>query len=120
MFGRQEIEYRGKMSDSFPAWAFQMATRYALNPIEYSKVENYLKENFGRKKAKVTYAEIIQMSPYGVCETMVVISSCVEIGGKHFHILQALTMYISSSVSSVSKHDYVFGDYDGNVIFEVA
>ena len=109
------ISYNGKMTDEIFAWAFTTATNYAYDHNS-RKIDEYLKEKHGRKRIKVDWADIRQISPYGSMYTMAITSTWFTVDKKQYQILQVITMYISEAVSSVVGHDIVLGDADGFIM----
>jgi hypothetical protein len=120
------IRYEGKMTDKIPAWAFTVSTDKALTPIQYNKAAEYFKKNFHRKKIKIISASILGIYDYNfdfndfrrVTSCMSIISTWFTVAEKQFHALQSIIFYISDICSSVTKHDYVLADSEGNIIAE--
>lgn len=53
------IYYCGKMTDMYPSWLWNTVYDYACEgPLNFIKVLDYLKERYGRKRAKMSFAEI--------------------------------------------------------------
>ena len=53
-----KVDYSGKMTDEYPAWVWSVVNDYALDPFEYCKVSNYLKEKYGRCRPRIYWATI--------------------------------------------------------------
>ena len=67
--GFSRIDYEGKMTDLVPAEVWKIAVDYVLDPFDYCKIVDYLKNQHGRKQAKIDWATIKKMeaAPPSVC-----------------------------------------------------
>ena len=120
------IRYEGKMIDMIPAWAWQVATDCAYDIFNYVKVYDYLKEHYGRKKPKLDWImikeitssptlekpqlQVIQLGTgktsengkqyYAKTETIFIINNDI------FKTEREILMWISECMSSVTKSNY--------------
>jgi len=56
------INYEGKMTDEYPAWVWKVVSEYTLNPFDYIKVIECLKSKYGRRKPKIYFATIEEIT----------------------------------------------------------
>ena len=126
------IRYEGKMIDMIPAWAWQVATDCAYDIFNYVKVYDYLKEHYGRKKPKLDWIMIkeITSSPTLEKPQLQVISNIGSsengkqyyaktitffiIQNDYYRVEREILMWISECMSSVTKSNYKL--FKGNIL----
>ena len=126
------IRYDGKMTDMIPAWAWQIATDYAYHIIDYCKVSDYLKEYYGRKRIKLEWVTIKEITSCPKIEEprLKVISSIgssengkqyyaktetiFTIANDTYRVEREILMWISECMSSVTKSNYKL--FKGNIL----
>ena len=119
-----DIRYDGKMTDIIPAWTWQVATDYAYDIFNYTKVNDYLKEHYGKKQPKLDWVTIKEVTSSPALEKpqLKVISSIgssengkqyyaktetiFTIANDTYKVEREILMWISECMSSVTKSNY--------------
>ena len=131
------IRYDGKMTDLIPAQVFITVANFGRKPKQYTKVHNYLNENYPRRKVKVDNIEIMSIeetkSMKGVKRGTTIIRCCespsklydykvrtfVEVAGDYFTVIQEGKINVSEVVSQVIRNNMKWIDHNGMVVVEV-
>ena len=126
------IRYDGKMTNMIPSWAWQISTDYAYDIFNYTKVNDYLKEHYGKKQPKLDWVTIKEVTSSPTLEKpqLRVISSMgssengkqyyaktitfFTIQNDYYRVEREILMWICECMSSVIKSNYKL--FKGNIL----
>lgn len=132
-----DIRYSGCMTDKLPSWAFTIVVSYGLNPKQYTKAYDYLKENYYRRKVKIDSVEIISIKETenidGIERGTTLVTSVgspstfykykvrtyVEVAGDYFTVIQEGLLHVSEMVGQVLSNNMKWIDNNGKVVVRV-